>query len=221
MKNVLSAVIFSIFLFSGYLLAQETNVTTQATDPNLQSNPAKKDKLFFITEFGVVHSFSRNSEANQASWELGVLKGLNNRYAAGGTWFISHEQTGWRNILIGIKPRFRIAMNSRFSLDIAPGILFAGRSTDQTNTYNNRFPAFTGHISLNYRNWFLLYLQHERFPFANPFTNSLYQSEVSNRFDRQQKSPWSIGLKLGSTPGLLGGPLAAILIIAANMLFRY
>ena len=128
-------------------------------------------------------------------WELGHMININASWAMGGAVFFGVDDTGSRWALKG---RVRHWLGPRLSVDLAPGILVMIDERNETKT-----PGFTGHVGLNFREWFqfvgmveVIDIQPDRqFPDVEPGIDTA----------------WYVGAKTGGYGGFIG---SAVLIAA-------
>lgn len=217
MKHFMTATALLIWLMIGYMpvQAQMSNNIIASNDENQPENgtakglcfkgaPGTNCNSFMITEFGLLKD--KNTDVARFLFEIGWMNNINKSYAAGGALSFSSQNTRWRALLIGIKPRLRIWLYRRLSLEIAPGILFY----DYDNPMNKsglqpQLPAFTGHVGLNLADWIMLALQYENIKLEDPYFLD-QRWAISERRDAQ----WSIVTKFGSYTGAILGPVAVL-----------
>ena len=91
--------------------------------------------------------------------------------------------------MLGIKPRLRRWLNPWLSVDVAPGLLLFG--LQHRTTFVPSYPAFSGHVALNFGDFAALSAQLEVLPLTQR-SNANPEGREVNAF---------IGLRLGSYRG--------------------
>lgn len=172
-----------------------------------RGQPLPACQTFWLTEFGyyrTIHSTDfppRTQNDWYLSGEIGFMANMNQRYAIGLSGVFGGVNSGSR---FGIKPRFRMWLRNRVSVDVAPGILLSGGD----NRYEPQFPGFTGHIAVNFADLGALTLHLDVIPYEKSRRVGPGQGvlvETGNDVSLYG------GVKFGSYLGILGGFVALIL----------
>lgn len=130
-----------------------------------------------------------NKDAFYFHWELGHMKNIVDRWALGGAVFLGADDLGSR---LALKGRVRRWIGPRTSVDLSPGILVL-----ISDRYKTKAPGFTGHVGLNFREWFQLVAMVEvidmepdrrRYPDVEPGLDTA----------------WYAGAKMGGRASLVG-----------------
>ena len=150
-----------------------------------RGKPLPECKMFFITEAGGFLTKDVDLVEFGLTTEFGLMFNLNKRSALGATVF---HQMGADLNGVGFKVRYRHWLNSSFSVDISPGLWLLSEW---------KTPAFTGHVGLNFKDWIVLFAQ------MNNQRGTLFSRKV-----------FSLGIKLGSYPGIIPSILLTLLFYA-------
>jgi hypothetical protein len=194
MKHFMTAAALLIGLMVGYVPLQAQNC--------FRGQPLPECKSFWITEFGWGIRVGSGFEGSYLTSEIGKMFNLkrNNHYALGATALVGYTPLEDRDrniyeIRFGIKPRVRRWLNSTMSIDLSAGIILLRRG--EANLKNT---SFTGHLGLNFKDWFIL----------------AAQLETSSYTDQKSQLNWYLGLKTGSTFGIISTGLFGALAIYAR-----
>jgi hypothetical protein len=183
----------------------------------LRGGPPER-RSFWITEFGYNQRFNVSTKVHQVkyqdsdyqwinterytpakryfTWEVGRMLTMNRRSALGAALFLGTDANDM--LRFGVKPRYRRWLDSKVSLEIAPGILIRGG-----DPLESTFPGVNTHVGLNFEDNFILYAQME----VNRTKN--YGTDVA----------WYGGVKLGSSPGLIAGAVYGLIKAVGSMDF--
>ncbi|KFE67269.1 hypothetical protein [Hyalangium minutum] len=159
-----------------------------------------KCKGFTLTEFAayIAPTTGYRRPPLNFIWEAGYMSNLEvHDLAVGGTLFLVNDEEPRR--MLGIKPRLRRWLNPWLSVDVAPGLLLFGLK--HGSGFVPSYPAFSGHVALNFGDFAALSAQLEVLPLTQRSNVNPEGREV-NAF---------IGLRLGSYPGMAVGSAAALL----------
>ena len=151
---------------------------------------------------GKGHCRSPDREGNwYLTGDIGLMANMNKRYSIGVTGFLGGVENGSR---FGIKPRFRVWLQNKISVELSPGILLSGGD----NSYDPQFPGFTGHLAFNFADFGALTLQLDLIPYEK-------SRRVGSGRGRLIETGNDIslygGFKFGSYFGILGGFATLIL----------
>jgi hypothetical protein len=157
--------------------------------------PLPKCKAFMLTEFGYSRRLNdSHRDVYSGRWyltaELGAMVNRGYRSALGAALFFGAEDDGSR---WGLRPRYRRWLSGTISLDVAPGILFAG--TD--NRFQPSFPGFSGQLSLG----------------VGDLVGVTTQLEIIPSDALGTRTEWFVGVRGGSGIGIVGG--LATFVLAA------
>ncbi|GEM_PF-1058384 len=218
--SILFAAIFCTLLFSSTVWAQLC----------LKPHPQPACRTFFITE--ISYNFRANSAPTRTiifppfdgvdsytlkerifdfkrrhffTSDLGLMTNLNARYAIGASHFIGMDNGG--EFRGGFKIRVRRWLGAKSSLDLSTGMLL-------WNThFNPKHPGFTAGVHFNMRDWFALTVLLE----SIRLQPSGYLPPVQVISDPRSDTAFYVGVKTGSTPGLIGNALAAATALALGI----
>lgn len=195
----------SLLALPGAALASPPGGQEASEEVCFRGGPLQRCKGFMLTEFaayiGPTTSYRR--PPMNFIWELGYMQNLAaNDLAVGGTLFLVNDEEPRR--MLGLKPRLRTWLSPWMSLDVAPGLLLVG--LDHSTSFIPSYPAFSGHIALNFGDFVAVSAQMEVLPlrdtsFVNP------EGIEANVF---------IGVRFGSYPGVAVGSLAALISLYAE-----
>lgn len=207
------AFIFSwLVLFSSVIHAQDTPKTKSFC---FRGRPLPECRYFMLTEFSILYRFAGTPESElpmgvdvgktHLSWDLGLMRNLNEKHALGGSVFVALDGGGSR---LGIKPRYRYWFNQNTSLDISGGVLLAN-SSDFTKT-----PGYLLGASLGYKDYFSLMTQID----VIPYEGTIFLPGGTLKDTKKNRVSGYVGAKLGSKYAITGTALVAILavIVAAT-----
>jgi len=149
---------------------------------------------FWITEAGYTPRLSAPprplKESFYLHWELGYMRNLDNRqWALGGAGFLGLDDDGSR---FALKVRLRRWLGQDVSVDLAPGILFAGSDSH----FESNVPGFTGHLAINHREWLQVVAMLE--------VIDLEPKQAFPDLEPNTDVSWYGGVKLGGVAGVIG-----------------
>ncbi|MFC1572863.1 hypothetical protein ACFL6M_04610 [Candidatus Eisenbacteria bacterium] len=160
-----------------------------------RGKPSPTCRTFMVTEVGLGLNVQESQWENKG-WpllEIGLMRNLGKRYAVGGTCYVVYDSK-YEDFRGGLKLRARRWFNPDLSMNLSGGLLFMGGS------YGETFPAFAGHLDVNYRDLVAPYvavdvLRHE----ASPLDGANVH----------------MGLRFGSYPGTgLTGIAVGVVVLA-------
>ena len=201
MKKLLLVVIISFCIMPNLLNAQFS----------LKPKPLPDCKTFLISEIGAL---CRLTPLSEASWNtssiyyvsnIGLMANLNNKYSLGATSYVIMHPSD-PDFRFGLKARGRRWLGSNKSINLAAGIIYY----NQEHPYKS--PAFTGDLTLSFKDLAVLEVLIEILPYEY-YRYEYSESEKKNvRTSLAKGSDIVIyaGLKIGSTPGIIGHLVGAI-----------
>ena len=198
--------VLAVAPFSSVTAQEATQVEQGQSRSCFRGQPLPTCKSFWITEAGYGYALTSPTQwggegRHYATWELGWMTNLTERWAVGGT-FLAGIAFG-EGTRVGVKPRFRRWLNRSTSVELSPGILLGGSGDVQ-------FPGFTGHVSVNLQDRLVFTSQLDVF---NKLPGSVDDKDVA----------WYAGIKLGSKPGIIatGVEAAATLVLIVAVIIAY
>ena len=159
-----------------------------------RGRPLPTCRSFWITEAGYGYALT-GSNRHYATWELGLMTNLDERWAVGGTFLAGIAFGDGARVGVGLKPRFRLWLDSSTSVELSPGVLLAGSE--------GQFPRFTGHVSVNFQD----------------------RLALTSQLEVLDNVAWYVGVKLGSKAGLIAtgveaaAPLVLVIAIIGWLVF--
>lgn len=124
--------------------------------PFSRPKPLPMCEEFGIFEFGYGYRLGEKPSWAEENlyfvWDLGWMRNVNKRMALGLSLFAGVDLSYGR---LGVKPRYRLWLSSDVSLDVSAGLFVFG-DHEQFAVSN---PGFTGHVGLNFADWFQPMLQ--------------------------------------------------------------
>lgn len=168
--------VVATFLLCGLqpLSAQNPSLQDAPRELCFRGQPLPTCKSFWIFEAGYVYWLNGHWDHHTAVWDLGLMANANERLAFGATFFA--VAGGGQDPRVGLKARFRRWLNHSTSVEASPGVLLLGGYGEG--------PGLIGHVSLNFQDRLALTGQ--------------FEAEDGRGVD------WYAGLRLGSTPALIG-----------------
>lgn len=199
--------------------------------PNAQSGPLcfrgkPECQNFLLTEFAIQGRIGGStktspegnfSEKLNYSMDLGLMHNLNERFALGGSIYMSVDARFGNGGFwaMGVKPRLRYWINRDVGLDISPGLLL----TDSEES--DKTPSFTGSVSLSYKDLIALTTSFEVIR-RDIYTYNFPQPPLAHR---SNLTSWYLGAKAESLPGIvtgvIGGAVLAISYIVSTVDVQY
>lgn len=197
-----------LLLIISFLLSTSTLANAQFS---LKPKQLPDCKTFLISEIG---AFCRLTPPAEASWHassvyyvsnLGLMANLNNKYSLGATSYVIMHPSD-PDFRFGLKARGRRWLGSNKSINLAAGIIYY----NQEHPY--RSPAFTGDLTLSFKDLAVLEVLMEILPYE--YYRYEY-SESEKKYVRTGLVKGSdlviyAGIKIGSTPGIIGHLVAAV-----------
>jgi hypothetical protein len=135
------------------LVFVQLQVTVAHTQMCFRGRPTPRCKSFLITEFGVGYRIGGEYHFPEQTWasaDIGWMYNLNEKHAVGVTTYIPWD-LNVGGLRYGLKLRGRRWLTQDFSLDASGGALLGGGEPE-------KYPSFTGHFGLNYRDYVGPYL---------------------------------------------------------------
>ena len=179
------------------LVAQESSTC-------FRGRPLPRCSVFWLTEFGVAPRLTPDGRDDGPlyTWELGLMKNAGRRDALGGSFFIegADDGAGW-----GIRPRYRHWLNSRFSVEVAPGLML--RHSSYTSV------AFSGQVAINFSDYLALTTTVRVFQHTIYLPVAFNPEGYPNSYVPASRTSAALfgGVRLGGLPGTITGigvPLA-------------
>jgi len=171
-----------------------------------RGHPLPQCKSFMVTEFGVYYRLVASPKPASGSFEegafwttmdLGWMRNISQKYAAGGSFFVGTDVEN--KVRIGMRAKIRRWLRPDLSLDFAPGVLYGLQSEDS-------HLGFSGQLGLNLGDWASAVTE------VNVIRVSSWAgSPYYWRYTRDTVTSWYFGFKLGSYPGLVGGIAGAVM----------
>jgi hypothetical protein len=192
--------VLSLLTLPGAALASQPGVQEASEELCFRGGPLQRCKGFMLSEFaayiGPTTSYRR--PPMNFIWELGYMRNLAaNDMAVGGTLFLVNDDEPRK--MLGLKPRLRTWLKPWLSLDVAPGVLLVG--IEHGSGFVPSYPAFSGHVALNFGDFVALSAQAEILPLT----------QTSNVNPEGMETNVFIGLRFGSYPGVGVGSAAALI----------
>jgi hypothetical protein len=204
--NVLRTLcVLSLMALPGAPLASQPAGQDAPEEMCFRGGPLQRCKGFSLTEFaayiGPTSSYRRPPV--NFIWELGYMQNLEvHDLAVGGTLFVVNDDEPRR--MLGVKPRLRRWLSPWMSWEVAPGVLLVG--LDHGTAFIPNYPAFSGHVALNFGDFVAVSAQLEVLPLQERSIVNPQGTEVTG----------FIGVRFGSYPGVTVGSLAALLTIVGE-----
>ncbi len=192
----------------------------QTSQRNFSFNPRPLDqtKAFSITEFSLGHRFGNYTQNGEdrsesealATWELGYMRNLSERWALGVAAFLNADD--WRT-QFGVKPRVRYWLGQKSSLDFSIGPILKTFGEDQLT-----HKGISSNLGYNFNNWLGLDAGFEYVSFDG--TQFAPGGELLIPVEGDRTS-FSISAKVAGVPGAIAGVavpavVAALIYIALN-----
>lgn len=199
-----SFVSFVMIIVAGTTLAQ-------GRQRSLTFHPHRVEttRHFLVTEFAYDYRLSQagsfddtenNNKNYHLSVDIGVMRNLNPKWAAGLTAYYSLDDSGSR---LAIKPRMRFWLSESQGIDFSAGPIIRN-----FGSFYGKAPGLAGHIGYSYRDWVMLTLGVEIIPINNVFgiggsnETIVYKSTESTLYG---------GIRVGSYAGTACAILAPII----------
>jgi hypothetical protein len=129
-----------------------------------RGKPLPEKRWFFLLESGWKWRVAEsNIRADKKDWlftaDWGYMRNLNRKSSLGATLFVGADDDAGQ---FGIRPRYRVWLDRQVSLDLSPGIIFAG----DDNHADLKFPGFVATASIGIGDRFAFSLQYQAIRFA-------------------------------------------------------